>query len=312
MRFGKLTGVLALTTAALIWGLAFSAQRQALEHLGPAIFNSCRSFTGGIALLLLAALLKICRRQSGGIPPTQPDRPQLNTLLLGGLACGCCMAAGSLLQQIGLQYLTAGKAGFLTALYLVLVPVFGICLGRKVHLVLWLAVLISLFGAYLLCQPESGSFGRGDLVMLASAVCFSWHILVIDYFVTKVDVIMLSALQVLVNGCLSLAIGLFRGEPLVWASICAATGPILFCGLGSTGLAFTLQMFGQKLVSPTAASLLMSLESVFAVVGGWLWLHEILSARELTGCAVILTAVIISQLHETASPSEESAATEVP
>ena len=299
MRFGKLTGVLALTTAALIWGLAFSAQRQALEHLGPAIFNSCRSYVGGAALLLLAAILRIFQR-----PQTAPSNRPLKTLLLGGLACGTCMAAGSLLQQIGLKYLSAGKAGFLTALYIVMVPLFGICLGRKVRLLLWAAVGISIGGAYLLCRPEAGSLGRGDVIMLCSAVCFSWHILVIDYFVTRTNVILLSALQVLVNGTLSLLVSRCFGESLSWTAILAALPPILFCGVGSTGIAFTLQMFGQKLVSATAASLLMSLESVFAVVGGWLWLHEILSGRELIGCGLILAAVILSQLP--GSSSEKS------
>ncbi len=287
---------LLLVLAAFIWGTAFVAQSMGMDHVGPCLFNAARSFVGSLALLPVAWFTS---RRRGGQANLGKAKCWLQNkaLLAGGCACGVMLAGGSLLQQMGLTSTTAGKAGFLTSLYIVLVPVLGVFLGRRPGLQVWLGVLVALAGAYCLSggEGEGFSMAAGDLLVICSAVFFSLHILVIDHFSPQVDGIQLSCVQFFVTGLISLALALVF-EGLDWRALLAAWGPLLYTGVLSSGVAYTLQIVGQKGTNPTVASLLMSLESVFAAVSGWVLLGEPLSPRELVGCGLVFTAVILAQL----------------
>lgn len=280
-----------LALAAFIWGTAFVAQSMGMDHLGPCTFNAVRSFIGCLVLLPAAALLvrRDRKRQSAG-------RDSLAPLFLGGAVCGVLLGAASLLQQTALQTVSSGKAGFLTALYIVLVPVLGCFLGRRPDGRAWAAVGLALVGTWLL-SVQSGSFSiaAGDLLLMGCALLFSVHILVVDHFSPHVNGVALSCIQFLVAGLLS------TGAAFLWETpragdILLSWGPLLYTGVLSSGVAYTLQILGQKTTPPAAASLLLSLESVFAALAGWAVLGDLLSLRELLGCGLVFLAVILSQL----------------
>jgi drug/metabolite transporter (DMT)-like permease len=218
------------------------------------------------------------------------------TLLAAGLACGCVLFIGATLQQTGIVYTTVGKAGFITTLYIIIVPIMGLLLGKKMALRMWLCAAAAIVGLYFLCGGDVSSVNRGDLLVLACAVLFSVHILLIDRFSPLVDGVKLSFLQFLASSALSLAMA-FAVERPDLSSIWAARMPILFTGVLSCGVGYTFQIIGQKSVSPALASLLMSLESVFAALTGWAVLGQVLSAKEIAGCALILAAIIIAQAN---------------
>ncbi len=292
---------LLLVLAAFIWGTAFVAQSMGMDHIGPCTFNATRSFIGSVALLPVIWFFSRRKKAEGIGKPEKKEFWLLDkALLAGGAACGLMLSGGSLLQQMGLTSTTAGKAGFLTSLYIVLVPVLGVFLGRRAGFKVWIGVAIALVGAYLLSGDISGegfSVAAGDLLVILSAVFFSFHILVIDRFSPKVDGVMLSCVQFFVAGAVSLVFALIFEKP-TFAQLLPAWGPLLYTGVLSSGVAYTLQIVGQQNVDPTVASLLMSLESVFAALSGWVVLGQPLSLRETMGCILVFGAVVLAQLPE--------------
>jgi drug/metabolite transporter (DMT)-like permease len=296
-----------LGLAALIWGTAFVAQSMGMDHLGPCAFNGARSFVGAMALLPVIAVGDRLRRHAA--PEEAVAASWKNpALLLGGLLCGLFLGAASLLQQAGLQSTTAGKAGFLTSLYIVFVPVLGLFLGHRGGKKLWLAVALALGGAYLLSVAggleDGGDIGRGDGLVLASAALFSFHILVIDRFSPRVDGVKLSCLQFFVAGLVSTLLALTLEGGFCWEDLLASWGPLLYTGILSSGVGYTLQIVGQRGLDPAAASLILSLESVFAAVSGWLVLGQPLSLREMAGCALVFAGVVLAQLPEPKTQKE--------
>ena len=294
----ELLGVLALLVTAAIWGFAFSAQQLGMAHLGPCAFNTLRSFIGAVALAPCIALIDLVSRRKHSLWGNAHTPAERRALLAGGALCGLFLGVASILQQVGLQYTTSGKAGFLTALYIIIVPLLGwLFLKHRVGWGIWTAVALALLGMALLCGLSlHAGFATGDLWLLACALGFSFQILAIDHFVSKADPLRLSCLQFLTAGLVSLPVALLLGETFHATDILSAAGPLLFCGVLSSGVAYTLQMVGQKFVQPVIATLLMSLESVFSAVGGWMVQGQTLSLRELAGCAAILAAVLLAQL----------------
>ncbi len=219
------------------------------------------------------------------------------TLYIGGCLCGIVLFIASSFQQIGIQYTTVGKSGFITALYIIIVPVLGLLFKKKVQKRVWFSVVIALIGLYLLCIKENFEISRGDFLILMCAVCFSIHILVIDKFSPLVDGVRMSCIQFFVAGILGI-IPMFIFENPELANLIQAYSPILYAGVMSSGVAYTLQIIGQKYTSPVMATLIMSLESVFAALSGWLILGEILSVKELIGCVLVFAGIIIAQLPD--------------
>ncbi|MDE6830986.1 MAG: DMT family transporter, partial [Lachnospiraceae bacterium] len=218
-------------------------------------------------------------------------------LVLGGIACGVLLFGASSLQQLGIQYTTAGKAGFITACYIVIVPVLGVFLGKRIGWKVWLAVATALVGLYFLCITEKFTIGKGDVLIFVCAIVFSLHILVIDYFSPKVDGVKMSCIQFFVCGIVSLPFMFVLETPKVGAML-EGWMPLLYAGVLSCGVAYTLQIIGQKNVHPAIASLILSLESCFSVLAGWIVLGERLSAKESIGCVLMFAAIILAQLPE--------------
>lgn len=288
----KLQGTMMLLLTALIWGSSFVAQRAGMEYIGPFTFNGIRSLIGG--LVLIPVIFLFSKEKNAELTEAEKKAGK-KTLLLGGILCGIVLFAASSLQQIGMVYTTAGKAGFITALYIVLVPILGVFIRKKVKPIVWLCVTLAVAGLYLLCMTDGLSLSQGDLLVLLCAFAFSIHILVIDYFSPKTDGVALSCIQFFVCGILSL-FPMFLAETPVWSAILDCWIPILYAGVLSCGIAYTLQILAQKHTDPTVASLLLSLESVFAAIAGAIILHEQLAPRELAGCVLMFAAIIIAQL----------------
>lgn len=285
-------GALLLTLTALIWGTSFVAQSLGMDHLGPFTFNGVRNFVAALALVPVILFLR--HRQNPAKAPGAAENYR-KTLWIGGIFCGLALGLGSSLQQIGIQYTTVGKAGFLTALYIVIVPILGLFLKKRVPIAVWISVAIAAVGTYLLSIQEDFSIGTGDLFVLLCALGFSFHILIIDHFSPKVSGVELSAIQFLVAGIVSIVIAFIAETPKL-QDILHSIGPILYTGLLSSGIGYTLQIIGQKNTPPTIASLIMSLEAVFAALSGWLFLKQDMSPREITGCALVFFAVILAQI----------------
>ena len=275
-----------LFLTALIWGFAFSAQRFGAQYLKPFWFNGIRFALGSISLVPLIVYRK-----------KQKNTVQNSTkyLLVAGILCGICMFAGASLQQIGIETTTAGKAGFVTGLYVVLVPVIGLLMGRKTGRMTWLAVIIAVLGLYLLTVTENFTIGKGDLIVLAGSLFWAFHILIIDHFSQKTDPLELSSLQFAVCSFLSLFIALFM-EEISAGAVKNAMIPILYGGLCSVGIAYTLQVVAQKDAEPSQASLILCLETVFSVLGGMLLLKEEMTLRNVCGCVLMFVAIVITQL----------------
>ena len=287
---------LLLLLTATIWGVAFVAQSVGMDYVGPFTFNVMRSIIGGVVLLPCIALLGKINGKSNTEAAKKMDGKERKTLFIGGIACGVLLCIASNLQQFGIMYTSVGKAGFITAMYIVVVPVLGIFLRKKVSGKVWCGVGIAVAGLYLLCMKESGfSVQKGDFLLMLCALAFSLHILVIDYFSPKADGVKLSCIQFFTCGILS-GVGMVLTEKPQLTSILAAWMPILYAGVMSCGVAYTLQIIGQKGLNPATASLLMSLESVFSVLAGWILLHQALSARELSGCILMFAAIVLVQL----------------
>ena len=288
----RLLGNLLLTLTAMIWGTAFVAQRVGMDSIEPLTFSAARMWLSAVAV---GAVALLTGRRHAPADAAKRDEVRRNTLL-GGLGCGFFLASASVFQQMGLVTTTAGKAGFITAMYMLLVPIIGFALfRRKNSWLVWLAVLIGVAGMYLLCVTEDFRLTRGDALVCVCALLFSGHILCCDHFAPKANPIAMSAIQFLVAAVLATAAAFIAEQP-TWAKVTSAAIPILYCGLISGGLGYTLQILGQRYTDPTVASLLMSLESVFAALTGAMLLSERMSARELVGCAVLFAAIILVQL----------------
>lgn len=298
--------VLLLLTAA-IWGVAFVAQSVGMDYVGPFTFNTVRSLIGGIVLIPCIVLLKRINagsKDTAGAAEHASGDPagQRKVLLTGGVACGVLLCIASNLQQFGIVYTSVGKSGFITAMYIVLVPVIGIFLKKKAGVKIWCSVAIAVCGLYLLCMTDNGfSIQKGDLLLLLGAVAFSFHILTIDYFSPKVDGVKMSCIQFFTCGILSMVCMFLFEQPQIGA-ILQAWMPIVYAGVLSCGVAYTLQIVGQKGMNPTVASLILSMESVISVIAGWLILHQKLSGRELLGCVLMFAAIILVQLPERKRP----------
>ena len=292
----QIQGGAMLMLCAVIWGVAFVAQSAGMDYVGPCTFNGVRNF---IACLALVPVMLFARsiRAKGVKTEKGTARPGDNKKLLvgGGVLCGIFLCAASLLQQMGIQYTTVGKAGFLTALYIVIVPLLGIFLGKMPSLKVWAGVFLALVGTYLLSVQEGFSISSGDVLVILCAVLFSFHILLVDRVAPHVDGVKLSCIQFFVSGVISMVLAFILEKPEL-GSILQAWLPLLYTGLLSSGVGYTLQILGQRKASPTVASLMLSLESVFAALAGWLLKGEALLPKELFGCVLVFAAVVIAQL----------------
>lgn len=297
-----------LFLTAVIWGVAFVAQSAGMEYLGPFTYNGARSVLGGLVLLPCIALLdRVQGKETGDSEEDRTGEADINKknggkgidrqLLAGGMCCGLVLFAASNFQQFGIQYTTVGKAGFITAMYILIVPLLGLLVHKKVGLQVWVGVLFGVAGLYLLCMKDSIRLEKGDALVLICAFIFSLHILVIDHFSQKVDGVKMSCIQFWVCGILSFLCSLIFESPDLH-SICAAWMPVCYGGIMSCGVAYTLQIIGQKGMNPTVASLILSLESVVAAVAGFLILGQAMSRRELFGCLMMVLAISFAQLPD--------------
>ena len=278
--------------AALIWGTAFVAQSVGADYVEPFTFNAARS---AIAFVFLLILCLVRRGMQKGI--VESATKSWKDLAVGGLCCGVALTVATNLQQKGLETTTSGKAGFITALYIVIVPIVGIFMKKKAPRTLLISVPLAVAGLYCLCITEDFSVTEGDFYVFLCAICFSAHILVIDHFTQKVDGVELSCAQFLVVTVLS-SVGMIVSENPSLEAVGMCIWPILYVGVFSSGVAYTLQILAQKDSNPTVVSLLLSLESVFATLAGAIILHDQMSVKEYFGCVLMLVAVVLAQLPE--------------
>ena len=276
-----------MVLASFLWGLTFVFQSQAATLIDPFTYNGIRMLIGALVLCPVAA---------GNFNSHRGDRKYCSDLFTGGLVCGLLIAAASVLQQYGIGFTTAGRAGFITSLYSLFVPVASVLMGRKVSARLWLCVLAGLVGAFLLSTgAQEGKIGKGDLMIFFCAILFTFQILAVDRYSHRVSGSELSFAQFVIGGAVSLVLA-FIFENVSWVVVKGAWIQILYAGVFSCGIAYTLQIVGQRYVVPAKATLILCLESVWAAVGGALLLHETMTAKELFGCALMLLAVVLSQL----------------
>ena len=289
MKTQALKTDLLMLIAAAIWGFAFVAQREGMETMGPFLFSGVRFLIGVVALSPVVWYLSK--------KPQQSHKAEVSAkkLILAGTVAGLLLFGGISFQQVGLQYTTAGKAGFITGLYIFFVPLIGLFLGQRTGSGTWLGATIALFGLYLLTIKEDFTIAEGDLLQLICAVFFAAHVLVIGYLAKRMDTLKLALVQYLVCGVISLLIAIAI-EMISWDMILATAIPLLYAGIMSTGIAYTLQVVAQQHAHSSHAAIILSLEGAFAVLGGWLLLDEHLPARGLLGCALMLTGMFLSQL----------------
>lgn len=295
----QLRANLMLLTTAVIWGTAFVAQRAGMDYIGPLTFNGLRFMIGAIVLLPIIYVWDRSKAKNNALPVLTREEKALarKTLWKAGTLCGLALFAGTALQQWGLVYTTAGKTGFITALYIVIVPLFGLLLGHKVRRILWVSVVLGLGGLYLISINEGFSVNIGDVLAFGCAFGFAFHILVVDHYTAKVDPLRFSSVQFFVCAAISLVLMAFLEHP-TWEYIVAGAVPILYTGTMSCCVAYTFQIIAQKDTNPTVASLLLSMESVFAVIFGYLLLQEQLTGKEMLGCVIVFAAIILAQLPQ--------------
>lgn len=295
MKNKKTLGNIMLILAAMIWGTAFAWQRVGMESIEPITFIAARMALSAVLVGLIAVIFD--KKEKRSSTRTASEQKEINRQsVIGGICCGLFLTFASMFQQFGVVYTTAGKAGFITAMYMLIVPVISFVLFKKKNsLRVWLAVLIGIAGMYLLCVTESFSLTRGDALVLVCAFLFSGHILCCDYFVGKGNPIKISAIQFVTATVISTVFAFIFETPTVDKIISAAV-PVLYCGIMSGGVGYTLQIIAQGFTDPTIASLLMSLESVFAVIGGVIILGEKMTLQETLGCVVMFAAIILVQL----------------
>ncbi len=289
----KIKNSLLLLLTAIIWGSAFVAQSVGMDYIGPFTFNCVRSILGGLVLLPVIFARDGIEKKKTGMKPVTDKK----ILLAGGVSCGIILAAASSLQQFGLMTTSAGKGGFITAFYIVMVPVISLFFGKKSRLLIWFNVGIAMVGLYLLCITETFTIEKGDLLIFLCAVVFACHILVIDHFSPHVDGVKMSCVQFFTAGVLCGICMLLFEDPKI-SAIFAAWLPIIYAGVLSCGVAYTLQIVAQKGMNPTVASIILSFESVASVLTGWIVLGQRLSAREGVGCLLMFAAILLSQIPE--------------
>lgn len=326
MKTKQLRSSLMLALTALIWGVAFVAQSVGMDYVGPFTFNAARFIIGGLVLIPCIYFFgkgrgaeegqdkrgdrcgQGCRdgqESWNGGRDEQADRSaqeyrdaekaRFKMGVMGGICCGFFLCFAAMLQQIGVSYTSVGKAGFITSLYIIIVPVLGLFMKKKVAANIWVSVAIATVGMYLLCMTEGLSIGRGDFYVFLGSIGFSFHILVIDYFSPKADGVLISCVQFFTAGIIS-AVFMFLLENPQWSLILAAAAPILYAGVMSCGIAYTMQVVAQKNIEPTVASLIMSLESVFSLLAGWVLLNQVLLPKEQLGCVLVFAAIVLAQI----------------
>ena len=299
MRNQKLKGNLMLLLTAFVWGTSFIAQSKGVEEITPLAFIGIRSILGGLVLLPVIALLDFGKKRRGE-KVLKIDK----NLITGGIICGVLLCIATVLQTAGMVYTSPGKAGFITALYMIIVPIIGLFMGKKPSTIIVISVLTAIIGLYMMCIDSEMSINFGDVLIFICAFVFSGHILVIDYFSPKVDGVKLSCLQFFVCGVISTVLMLILEEPEI-EPILGCWASIGYSGIMSCGVAYTLQIVGQKYTDPTSASILMSLESVFATLStvvlvacGWSLTGGAMTPREIFGCVLMFVAIMLIQLPE--------------
>lgn len=294
----KLKSDLLLILTAFIWGSSFIAQSKGADLLGPFTFNAIRYF---LAVISLAPVAWFLNKKNGGNNFGHTDeekRESKKALFIGGLILGLILFIATSLQQYGMAFTTAAKGGFITTLYVILVPFLGLFVKKRVSLLTWFCAVLAIVGLYLLSiQPGTFTLTKGDTLVLLCAVFFSIHILFIDYFSPKTDGVALSCMQFLVVGIIS-TVAMLLFETFTWGDVYLAIPSLLYTGIGSSSIGYTLQILAQKDADPTVTSLILSLESVFAAVSGALLLGEILNMREIIGCVVMFVAIVLAQLPD--------------
>lgn len=318
----RIKGNLILLLVAFIWGTAFVAQSAGAEYVGAFTYNMTRNYLAFAFLIPVIGVLG--RRQNspagwndsapnGGSPGKFPEDASASSgsrpahsfhtylkpdpvTLCGGISCGIALAVASTFQQIGIGMTTAGKAGFITSLYMIIVPILSIFLGRRIRAMTWICAAMAIFGLYLLCAVDSTSINRGDVLILICSLCFAVQMLLVDHFLGRgADGVKMAWIQYLAAALFSTPFA-FLLEDVSAAELWDARISILYAGIFSSGIAYTLQIVGQKYTEPATATLILSLESVFAALSGWLLLHEVLSPREVLGCAIMFIAVVLAQV----------------
>ena len=292
---GELLHTLALLVCAAIWGSAFVAQSVGAEYVGAFTFLAVRNWIAVVFLIPVIYVRDTILRKRGRPSVRPANRTQRRFLLMGGAACGFFLCAASAFQQVGIRYTTTAKAGFITALYVVIVPILSVFFGKSVKSRIWMCVALAVLGLYLLCMRGELSLSFGDGVVLVCAFLFACQIMTVDYFAPQVDTVRLSQTQFLVTALLS-TVCMFFFEDLSSDSLIRALPSIAYAGVMSSGVAYTLQIIGQQNLNPAIASITMSLESVFAALAGWIVLGQSMTVRELAGCVLMFAAIILAQL----------------
>ena len=308
----KLRNTFFLLLTAMIWGAAFVAQSVSMDYIGPFTFICLRSVIGGLFLIPVIIVLDGIRKKSQNesanavsaenilhIETEEKQRLSWKNkqLIEGGIVCGFFLFFANCFQQTGIQYTTVGKAGFITTFYIIIVPLIGLFFKKYCGILTWIGVVIALAGLYFLCITQKLTIQRGDALILCCSVLYAGQILAIDHYNPFVDGVKMSCIQFLTGGVLG-AVFMFLFENPSLAMILSAAGPILYTGIMSTGVGYTLQIVGQKGLNPTVAALILSLESVFSALSGYVFLHQVLTTRELIGCALMFIAIVLAQLPD--------------
>lgn len=283
--------------AAFIWGMSFAAQSASTDHVGPFAFNSIRSLIAAAVLFIVIMIVRAIRPKDNTFSFKTAFRSSTKTMLLGSICCGSILFIASNLQQIGIADTTAGKASFITALYVVLVPLLGLALKKTVPINAWIGVGIAVIGLYFLCINSEFTIETGDIFMLLCALAYAFQILIIDHFSLKINALQLSCMQFFVAGILSGIVSILT-EDIALMQFEKCILPLLYVGVLSSGVGFTLQIIAQKGSNPTIVTLLMSLESVFGVLAGAIFLNEVMSIREYIGCLLMFAAIVLAQLPQ--------------
>ena len=308
----KLRHTFFLFLTAMIWGAAFVAQSVSMDYIGPFTFICLRSVIGGLFLIpviiVLDGIRKKSQNESADVVNSEnilhietEEKQRLSwknkQLIEGGIVCGIFLFFANCFQQTGIQYTTVGKAGFITTFYIIIVPLIGLFFKKYCGILTWIGVVIALAGLYFLCITQKLTIQRGDALILCCSVLYAGQILAIDHYNPFVDGVKMSCIQFLTGGILGAVFMLLFENPSI-AMILSAAGPILYTGIMSTGVGYTLQIVGQKGLNPTVAALILSLESVFSALSGYVFLHQVLTTRELIGCALMFIAIVLAQLPD--------------